>query len=106
MTLSKIVVIVLFMVAMATPAHARTRLIYIWRYPPGVQIAPELVSIALTGGDITAIDKRDWGGRVFFTNTYDRACYRVTIYAANRVYQSVNESECFRVSIPLVHNGN
>lgn len=106
MTVCRIAVVIALALALVTPAHARTRLIYIWQYPPGVQIAPELVSIELTGGDITSIDKRDWGGRVFFTNVYDRACYHVTIYAANRIYQSVNESECFKVSMPLVHNGN
>lgn len=104
-TLSRPLLVIAICIALAAPVQARTRLIYIWQYPPGVQIAPELVSVDLTGGTITAIDKRDWGGRIFFTNAYDRACYRVTIYAANRIYQSVNESECFKVGLPMVSRG-
>ena len=98
--------ILLLWLALATPVHTNeVTLFYAWSYPQGVMIDPSLVRIDLTGGDATSVRLGLHGGSVIFTNAYGRACYHITIYADNRTYASANESECFKMAIPMVNNG-
>lgn len=98
--------ILLLLLAFAAPARAQAvTLFYQWSYPDGVTIDPSRVTIDLTGGDAFSVRLGTHGGSVAFTNPYGRSCYRITIHADTRVYASTNDSECFRMAIPLVTNG-